>query len=216
MIVEWLEINFPTWCSLNIIGKLSPLSGEVIVDGLCGIDQESSEFSLASPTEHGYKFETYELVEPVIVKSELFNLYVFILMYVCIICMYIYVHIGPSKPQHLSVNGGTITETTITLSWKEPRLDVPDPLDVPITGYGVEYSKSGEKFKKLEKSLTHEDLTCEVPGLVAHTKYQFRVAAINAGGYGPFTDVVTQFTSESCGYIRTCLCLFSKVRTVHT
>ena len=65
------EINFPTWCSLNIIGKLSPSSSKLKVEGLCGIKEESSEFSLASPIEYGYKFEAYEHVEPVIVKSEL-------------------------------------------------------------------------------------------------------------------------------------------------
>ena len=65
------EINFPMWCSLNIIEKLSPSSSKLKVDGLCGVSQESSEFSLASPTEHGYKFETYEHVEPDIIKSEL-------------------------------------------------------------------------------------------------------------------------------------------------
>ena len=61
------------WCSINIIGKLSPSSSKLEVHGLCGVNQESSEFSLASPTEHGYKFETYEYVYPVIIKSELYN-----------------------------------------------------------------------------------------------------------------------------------------------
>ena len=75
---EWHEINFPTWCSLNVIGKLSPSSSKLKVDGLCGVSQESSEFSLASPTEYGYKFEKYDHVaKPVIIKSELYNLYVY-------------------------------------------------------------------------------------------------------------------------------------------
>ena len=120
-------------------------------------------------------------------------------------CMYIFVHsyvctyIDPLQPEDLTVNKDTITETTITLSWKKPKpSDVPDSSDACITGYEVEYGKRGEEFKKVEKSLTHEDLTCEVTGLVANTKYQFRVVAINAAGHGPFTDVVTQFTSESC------------------
>ena len=67
-----------------------------------------------------------------------------------------------------------------------------------IAGYEVEYRKSGEDFKKMEKSLTNEDLTCEVTGQAAHTEYEFRVAAINAAGCGPFTDVVSQFTIKSC------------------
>ena len=111
--------------------------------------------------------------------------------------MYVYVHVHaymyvePSQPRELSVL--KFTSTTITLSWKEAN-----PSDIPVVGYEVQYRKShcGEDFKKVEKSLTHDNLTCEVTGLVAYTEYQFRVAAINAAGRGPFTDV-TQLTSES-------------------
>ena len=99
-------------------------------------------------------------------------------------------YVEPSQPRELSVL--KITEATITLSWKES-----DSSAVPIVDYEVQYRKRGEEFKKVEKSFTHGDLTCEVTGLVANTEYQFRVAAINAAGHGPFTDVVTQFTSES-------------------
>ena len=104
--------------------------------------------------------------------------------------MHAYMYVEPSQPKELSVH--KITEATITLSWKEPNLS-----DVLLVGYEVQYRKSGEKFKKVEKSLTHEDLTYEVTGLDAHTEYQFRVAAVNTAGHGPFTDVITQFTSES-------------------
>ena len=109
---------------------------------------------------------------------------------ICITCVCTYTE--PSQPKELTVNKDGIGETLITVSWKEPK-----PSDVSITSYEVQYRENGEEFKKVEKSLTHEDLTCEVTGLVAHTEYQFRVAAINAAGRGPFTDVVTQFTSES-------------------
>ena len=34
------------------------------VDGLCGRNDESPEFSLASPTDHGYRFEIYQHHEP--------------------------------------------------------------------------------------------------------------------------------------------------------
>ena len=106
--------------------------------------------------------------------------------------MYICTCVEPSPPEELTVHKDKITESTITLSWKGPN-----PSDVPIVGYEVEYRKSGEEFKKVEKSLTHEDLTCEVTGLAGHTEYEFRVAAINAAGCGPFTHIVAQFTSES-------------------
>ena len=103
--------------------------------------------------------------------------------------LHTYMYVEPSQPKELSAL--KITETTITLSWKESN-----PSDVPLVDYEVQYKKSGEEFEKVEKSLTHEDLTCEVTGLVAHTEYQFRVAAINTAGRGPFTDVINEFTSE--------------------
>ena len=59
------------WCSLNIIGKLSPLSSKLKVVGMCGVNEESSEFSLASPEEYGYKFEIYQHIEPDIIESKL-------------------------------------------------------------------------------------------------------------------------------------------------
>ena len=58
-------------CYLHIIGKLAPSSSRLEVDGLCGVRQESSEFSLASPTEHGYKFKIYRHIEPAFIKSKL-------------------------------------------------------------------------------------------------------------------------------------------------
>jgi len=42
-----------------------------MVDGLHGIRNESSEFSLASPTKYGYKFQKHEHIEAQIVKSML-------------------------------------------------------------------------------------------------------------------------------------------------
>ena len=110
---------------------------------------------------------------------------------------------GPSPPEELVIHKDKITESTITLSWKEPN-----PSDVPVVGYEVEYRKSGEEFKIVEKSLTHENLTCVVTGLAGHTEYEFRVAAIDSTGHGPFSDVVAQFTSKSCTYIRSYLCAY--------
>ena len=103
------------------------------------------------------------------------------------VCMYT----EPSQPEELTVKKDTVGQSLITVSWKEPK-----PSNVPIFGYEVEYRKSGEEFKKAKSVLTHEDFTCGVTGLVAHTEYQFRVAAVNEAGCGPFTDVITQFTSE--------------------
>ena len=54
-------------CHLHIVSETldsSPSQLILKVDGLCGRSDESSEFSLASPTEHGYSFEIYEHHEP--------------------------------------------------------------------------------------------------------------------------------------------------------
>ena len=65
------------WCSLYIIGKLSPSSSKLKVDGLCSTSKESAEFSLVSPKEYDYKFKKFSHVaKPGIIKSELFNWYI--------------------------------------------------------------------------------------------------------------------------------------------
>ena len=123
-------------------------------------------------------------------SAHIHTLYIQICTYVHTYVCTVYIYVEPSQPKELSVL--KFNEAMITLSWKKSN-----PSDVPITGYEVQYRKRSKEFKKVENSLTHEDLTCEVTGLVAQTEYQFRVAAINAAGHGPFTDVVTQFTSKS-------------------
>jgi len=74
-----------------------------------------------------------------------------------------------------------------------------------IVGYGVEYRKAGECFKTLKNTLTCKDFTCKVTGLAANTEYEFRVAAINETGYGAFSHIAAQFTSEST-HLRTYIC----------
>ena len=98
----------------------------------------------------------------------------------------------PFKPQELIVHQNKVTKTTMYLSWREPT-----PSDESIIGYELEYRKNGEDFKKVaKKSLRPEDLCHKATGLSAYTRYGFRVAAFNSAGTGPFTDVVTQFTSK--------------------
>ena len=98
-------------------------------------------------------------------------------------------HLSDIEPSNLTVERDSITKAAVTLSWKGPNLP-----DTSIIGYEVQYRKSGEAlFIKKECSLT---CRCEVTGLTAYTKYEFKVAAICSTGCGPFTDVVTQFTSK--------------------
>ena len=93
--------------------------------------------------------------------------------------------IEPSKPEELTVTKDGDIKTKVTLSWKAPN-----PPDPSITEYKVQYGKSGEDLKEKNSSACQ----CEVTGLTAATRYQFRVAAINSAGYGPFTDFATHIT----------------------
>ena len=70
------ETNFPSWCTLHIIGELSASSSILTVHGLCGINGKSTDFSLISPTEpteHGCQFESYQHIPPEIIKSKLLD-----------------------------------------------------------------------------------------------------------------------------------------------
>ena len=95
--------------------------------------------------------------------------------------------IEPCKPERLTAHKEMVTETTVTLSWNRLRSD---PTDL---GYEVEYRKPCENFKKVQNI---PNIRYTVTELNPYTKYEFRVAAINSAGLGPFTDVVTQFTSK--------------------
>ena len=74
-VVEKYEVNFPM-SFLYINGKSSSSSSKMKVNGLCGVGQEFSEFSLLSPTEYDYKFEKYEHIKPHITKSKFKSEYV--------------------------------------------------------------------------------------------------------------------------------------------
>ena len=101
--------------------------------------------------------------------------------------------IEPSKPEDLTVRQDGATETKVTLTWKPPI-----PPDSSIIKYKVQYGKPGEDLKEKTSSTCQ----CEVTGLTATTKYQFRVAAINSAGCGPFTDFVTQPTRRKFKFIK--------------
>ena len=68
---EEYKISLPM-CFIHVIGQLSSSSSKLKVDGLCGLEQQSSEFSLLSPKEHGNKFETYHPTDPHIITEGTF------------------------------------------------------------------------------------------------------------------------------------------------
>lgn len=76
------------------------------------------------------------------------------------------------------------TEDSISIQWTRPRHDG----GAPISGYVVEKRLiSEDKWTKA----THAhipDINCKVPGLIENHEYEFRVAAINAAGQGPWSS----------------------------
>ena len=72
-LVENEYLTYFPRCLLLINGKLSVTSSRLKVNGLCGIEKESSEFNLAFPTESGYKFEVYDHTDPHIISKSKMN-----------------------------------------------------------------------------------------------------------------------------------------------
>ena len=97
--------------------------------------------------------------------------------------------IAPLEPKSLTVDRQSVTHNSITLSWEAPGRSVDK--------YKVEYKKADEEFHEFkELPSSGSCLTCKVTGLTSNTKYQFRVAAVNSVGCGPYTDTVTHYTSK--------------------
>ena len=68
---EKYKIDLPM-CFVHVIGQLSTSSSRLKVDVLCGLEQESSEFSLVSPTKYVYNFKDYQHIEPEIIFESKF------------------------------------------------------------------------------------------------------------------------------------------------
>ncbi|XP_074598807.1 projectin protein bent isoform X2 [Brevipalpus obovatus] len=87
---------------------------------------------------------------------------------------------APGTPRSLDTS-----PESITLGWTKPRSDGGSP----IIGYIVEKRKVGESGWTRVTANTVPDLNYRVPGLKENNEYEFRVAAVNAAGQGPFSDV---------------------------
>ena len=94
--------------------------------------------------------------------------------------------VEPPKPEKLTSHEDMVTETSITLSWKGS--------DPTIFVYELEYGKPGEDEDSQIVKTDSDRYT--VTELKPNSEYKFRIAARNSAGLGPFTDVVTQFTSK--------------------
>ena len=96
--------------------------------------------------------------------------------------------IEPSKPNELTITEDKVTETAVTLSWKQPGSP-----HSPFLTYVVQFRKFGEDHIDTRNTSTCQ---CKITGLTPATEYEFRVAATNSAGRGRFTDFVTQRTKR--------------------
>ena len=74
---------------------------------------------------------------------------------------------------------------TMTIKWTAPDNDG----GAPITNYIIEYRVHGDKkWLAAKRDTPSNELTFTVPGLKEETEYEFRVAAENKAGPGPFSE----------------------------
>lgn len=86
---------------------------------------------------------------------------------------------APGAPRSVETS-----ESSITVTWTKPRHDGGSP----ITGYVIEKRLISED-KWTKASHAHiPDTTYKVMGLIENHEYEFRVAAINAAGQGPYSQ----------------------------
>jgi Fibronectin type III domain len=102
----------------------------------------------------------------------------------------------PGVPQLSDIKKGTITVT-----WTPPE----DDGGAPITGYYLEYRSEGMMSWKKASEKTISDTKYVAKGLSESELYEFRVAAVNKVGTGPYSDNSTlpfsEFNLTSCFYM---------------
>ncbi|GIY64293.1 twitchin [Caerostris darwini] len=86
---------------------------------------------------------------------------------------------APGSPQAVETS-----VDSITLSWQKPR----DDGGSPVTGYILEKRDKGKDRWIAACQTTIVDQTFRVTGLKENQEYEFRVAAVNAAGQGPFSS----------------------------
>lgn len=88
----------------------------------------------------------------------------------------------PSAPG--APRGLESTEDSITIQWTKPRTDGGSP----IQGYNVEKRVVGEMQWSRANHGNIRDTTYRVINLIEHQIYEFRAAAVNLAGQGPWSD----------------------------
>jgi len=84
---------------------------------------------------------------------------------------------APGQPRDLSS-----TADSITIQWTRPRNDGGSP----IMGYYIEKRMVGGGWTKACHSMIN-DLTHKITGLTENSEYEFRIAAVNLAGQGPWS-----------------------------
>jgi len=88
----------------------------------------------------------------------------------------------PSAPLNLSATPST---NSVGLTWQAPSTDNYST----ITDYVVQYSDDNGDNWVTVVGCTGTTLSCDVTGLLDDELYQFRVAAVNAAGQGPWSNI---------------------------
>ena len=88
----------------------------------------------------------------------------------------------PGAPEKPKVTG--VDSTEITITWSPPKSDGGSP----ITGYVIEKrDTSSTRWTKAYKEPV-EETTMTIKDLFEGKTYEFRVAAVNKAGQGPFSE----------------------------
>ena len=103
---------------------------------------------------------------------------------------------APSVPTGLAA--GTATSSAVPLSWSAPASNG----GAAITDYVVQYKASASGTWLTFADGTSTTTSATVTGLTAATAYDFRVAAVNSVGAGPYTSAVSATTASSSSSLR--------------
>ena len=95
----------------------------------------------------------------------------------------------PGVPRNLAASVNS--DTQITLTWDAPL----DNGGSSITGYTVQYKKNADASWSTWATNGETDRDAPITGLTSSTLYNFRVAAVNSIGTGPYTAQVNATTN---------------------
>ena len=96
-----------------------------------------------------------------------------------------------SAPPQVSITGTGVT--SISLEWDEVNCE---DRNGEITSYSVRYEPSSSTPSQIAAA---EGRALSIDGLLIHTSYSFRVAAVNGNGTGVYSSAVIRTTAVPTG-----------------